>query len=640
MILCIAEKLSLAEAAGKVLADMRGVSPSHSWEEAKRQQYNQVGDVKFVWLDGHAFELAMPDHYLPDDVPKTAKGTKRWRSQDLPIVPKTWTIQPKEQKTRRLAMIEADLKRCDLVWHMGDPDEEGQLLVDECLQFYGYRGQVKRVLINDYNATPVKAALSNIKDNSAPMFRGWSMWALARSRYDWLFGLNGTRAMTLRGQALGYDGLLPVGSVQTPLLYIVRERDRLIECFKPIPYFTLSARIHHENGSFMAKWKAREDQAGLDSEGRLINSGEAKKLIDRLTGSTGKITAYSKTKKQQKAPITLSMNELQIEGFKKHGYSGDQVLKAAQTLYEAYKVMSYPRSDNRYLSMAKHADAPAVIAAVLKVRPDFAELESVLDASRKSDAFNDKKMEGTPHHGIIPTVPESPVDAAKCASCESTSRNTKAPAHFDDAMLIDCMMNIHKYVTDPAAKKRLKEGDGIGTTATRAPMIQDMKERELFIPAPGKKGSGKIMTSPAARALIDALPHDVKDPAAAAAFKSRLDVVANSGNPSAACAAFEADTVAWVTQIVEQSKTAEMTLPASTKPKAVSSAPADTSRPCTCGKASCGLKKALTAHSGAALHTLNAKLPCPMTTASRGCANRLRWPRLAMSARSATNQCA
>lgn len=665
-VLCIAEKKTLAEAAGKALAEMRGVQPQLAWDAAK--QYNQVDDVKFMWLDGHAFEQAMPDHYLPADVPKTAKGDKRWRIQDLPIIPQTWTIQPKAQKVARLAIIEAELKKCSEVWHMGDPDEEGQLLVDECLRFYGYKGRVKRVLINDYNTSLVKAAINNAQDNSAPMFRAWSIWALARSRYDWLLGLNATRAMTLRGQSLGFDGLLPVGSVQTPLLYIVRERDRLIEAFRPIPYFTLSAKLDHAAGSFLAKWKAREDQSGIDSEGRLISEAETEKLIARFTGATGKIASYSKTKKQQNAPVTLSMNELQIEGFRKFGYSGAQVLEAGQSLYETHKVMSYPRSDNRYLSEAKHADAAAVMVAVFALRPDLAGLAPVLDASRKSGAFSDKKMEGTPHHGIIPTIPESPVDVSKwsqierdiyelvarsylaqfaapyeylqtsieadidgeifaasgrtpvaegwkavyaeaeeeaddeldddkqalpvmekddpatCSKCESTSRNTKPPARFDDAMLTDCMMNIHKYVTDPEAKKRLKEGDGIGTTATRAPMVQNMKDRELFIPAPGKKGSAKIMTSPAARALIDALPHEVKDPATAGVFKSSLDAVAKAANPLEAYEAFEAQTVAWVSAIVEQSKIAEMTLPASTKPKAAAAAPMDTTHPCECGK--------------------------------------------------------
>lgn len=664
--LCIAEKFTLAEAAGKVLAEQRGVS-SIDWEAAKKQQFADVADVRFRWLDGHALELAEPDHYLPADVPVGASGKKYWRACDLPIIPTKWQLQPKDSKAARLAKIAEELKACAQVWHMGDPDSEGQLLVDECLDFYGYKGPVKRILINDYNPTPVKAALANIRDNNEAMFRGWYHWGLGRSHYDYLLGMNATRAMTLRARELGYDGKtpLPVGSVQTPLLYVVRERDRLIECFKPIPYYTLAATLQHANGAFRAKWKARESQPGLDAEGRLISEAEASKLADQLARKAGTITAYTKALKQQKAPLPLSMNELQMEAFTRWKYTGEQVLGAAQILYEKHKVLSYPRSDNRYLSLAKHAEASAIIAAVFKLRPDLAGLADQLDAARKSDAFNDKKMEGTPHHGIIPTVPETPVDtatwteverniydlaartylaqfaspyeyqqtsieaeiqgevftaggrtpaapgwkavftevedddekeqdddsaqtlpvmakddAAACTKIDQTSRKTKPPARFDDKMLIDCMMNIHKYVTDEQARKRLKEGDGIGTTATRSAIIAQMKERELFIPL--DSGSSKLKTSSAARFLIDALPFEVKDPAQAGIFKGQLDELATSADPGQALAKFEAETAAWITGIVEAAKSLDMTLPASMK---ASPKPAQTSdHPCACGK--------------------------------------------------------
>lgn len=649
-ILCIAEKLTLAEAAGKVFADMHGLKPEFDWEkEAKGRQYNQVGNIKFVWLDGHAFEQAMPDYYLPADVPLTAKGGKVWRAQDLPIVPEQWVILPKAQKERRLAIVEESLKACDMVYHLGDPDEEGQVLVDECLLYYGFKGPVKRIIINNYNATKVREAIDAIRDNSEPMFRSWYMWGLARSHYDWLLGLNGTRAMTLRGRALGFDGLLPVGSVQTPLLYIVRERDRLIENFKPIPYFTLAAQLKHENGTFRAKWEAKEDQPGLDPQGRLVDANVAQQLIDRLTGKPGTITAYTKAKKNEKPPLPFSMNELQMEGYRRFGYTGQQVLDAGQQLYEVYKVMSYPRTDVRYLADADQADAPAIMDAVFQLRPDLQQLRDALDTSRKSDAFSDKNLEGAAHHGIVPAIPESPADpskwseternvydlvvrsylmqfaapyeyqqtsieadvdgetfkasgrtpvspgwkailpdakddekgeaeeadsdakqtlpamakgdAALCEKCDQTSRKTKAPPRFDDLLLLDCMMNIHKYVTDETARKRLKENEGIGTTATRAPMIQDIKDRGLLIPV--KEGSQKLMTSQAARALIDALPMDVKDPAQAGVFKSSLDRVAKAERPDEAYKAFMAETVEWVRSIVTQARTMTMTLPAS-----------------------------------------------------------------------------
>lgn len=668
MILCIAEKHSLAEAAGKVLADMRGQSPEFDWDAAKSRQYNRVGDVKFVWLDGHAIEQCEPDAYLPADVPLTSAGKKRWRAVDLPIIPARWLLHPKEQKQRRLSMIADDLKASALVWHLGDPDEEGQLLVDECLQFFGYRGPVKRILINDYNVTPVRAALSNLRDNTEPMFRAWYMWALARSRYDWLLGMNATRAMTLRARELGYDGKapLPVGSVQTPLLYIVRERDRLIEHFRPIPYFTMTAQIAHANGEFRARWKPGAKQRGLDSKGRLIDSYEAADLTERVAGVAGSVTAYSSTLATQRPPLPLSMNELQMEAFARWKYSAQAVLDAAQVLYEKRKVLSYPRSDNRYLSLAKHGEASTVMAAAYRVMPALAALAPALDASRRSEAFNDKKMEGTPHHGIIPTVPEIPVasfeqwpeiernvyelaartylaqfaapyeyqqtsievdiagecfaaggrtpiapgwkaiyaeadvdaddqdhddkqalpamrtaDDVTCLRLDQAAKSTKPPARFDEGLLIDCMKNLHKYVSDDAAGKRLKEGEGIGTTATRSAIIKDMRDRDLLVPV--KAGSAKLMTSPAARFLIDALPFDVKNPAQAGYFKAQLDAVATASNPDGALAAFEASIGDWIRRIVADAKALDMTLPTALKAKEASAKAVDTRYPCACG---------------------------------------------------------
>jgi len=654
--LWVAEKKSLAEAVAKVLPG----KPETSWDQ-KGMTHNRVGDNVFCWLDGHAFEQAMPDHYLPDDVPTTSSGKKVWRETDLPIIPKEWVIFPKEAKQRRLDKLAELLKTCAVVHHLGDPDEEGQVLVDEALEYFGYTGPVKRVCVNDYNESKVKQSLAGIRDNNDALFRGWHQWGVARSRYDWLLGLNCTRAMTLRGRQLGYDDVLSVGSVQTPLLYIMRERDRAIEEFVAIPYFTLSARVQHANGTFKANWKAKEDQPGLDESNRLVDAAVADGLVKRLTGQAAKITGYTKTAKETKVPLPLGMDELQIDAFKKYGYDSATVLAAGQQLYEVYKVMSYPRSTIRHLSEAQHAGAADVIAAVFKLRPDLAGLASELDVSRKSEAFNDKKVEGTPHHGIVPSIPESEVnpaswsevernvyelvarsylaqfaapyeylatgievlvdgerftangttpvsqgwkaiyaevedkdkpddgeegkgqtlpmmakgDDAVCEKCEHKSKKTSPPPRFDDGMITEALRDVYKFVTDEAARNRLKKQDdgtsGIGTSATRGPMVADLKKRGLIVPL--KEGSAKLMTSAAARALIDALPLDVKDPTTAGVFKASLDRVAKEGDAS--FQAFMAETEAWVSGIVKLAKTLPMTLPA---------APGEACPKCTVGR--------------------------------------------------------
>ena len=606
------------------------------------------GEHWFIWLDGHAFQQAPPDHYLPDDVPLTAGKKKVWRMADLPIIPgaRAWKLLPDPRKKARIAKLKELLQWCDVVHHLGDSDEEGQCLVDEALEYFQFKKPVRRVLINDYNATKIKESLANIRDNTEPQFTGWRRWGLARSRYDWLLGMNGTRAMTLRGREVGQQGLLPVGSVQTPLLYIARERDRLIEEFKPHAYQVVTVQLKPTEGpDFQARWKPRADQPGLDDDGRVVDTQVAKSIAEKVKGRTGSVTESAVVDKSKKPPLPLSMNELQMEGFSRYDYSAQEVMEAAQKLYDTYKVMTYPRTDVRHLSEAHHDEAPAVIAAVLQIRPDLTQIADLLNHSHKSAAFDDAKVrtptgEPTPHHGIVPSIPEKTVnlaewterernvydlvvraylaqfasdykyqaatlhvdidgeaftasgttpvqlgwkaiyqepppldgteleednlpsltlpalsegDSVSCLSCSMVDQMTTPLPRFDDNMLLDAMKNLHRYVVDPELRKLLKEGEGIGTTSTRAGIIADMKKRELFVSAP--KGKKKLMTSAQARNLIDALPMKVKDPAQAGYFKQSLDKVASG---TLTHSEFMEYAERFVREVVEVAKVAEM----------------------------------------------------------------------------------
>ncbi|SMG61571.1 DNA topoisomerase [Paraburkholderia susongensis] len=634
--LFIAEKSSLAQAVVAVLPgapERKGIA-------------TKVGDDYFIPLAGHILEQAMPDEYLPDDVPLNKAGNKVWRACDLPIVPPEWILHPCDDKQATVNAIATLLPQVDEVIHLGDPDAEGQLLVDEVLMFVGNSKPVRRLLVDDYNEKKVREALATMRDNDEPQFRAWYRWALARSHYDWLIGLNTTRAATIRARELGYDGgPLTAGSVQTPTLKLVVDRDRAIENFKPILFFTLSAAFTHELGEFRANWKAGEEQGGLDDAGRLVDATIAQEVAVRLSGKAGTVTAYEKAERKEAPPVTLSLHELTMIAVAKYGYTGTEILDAAQALYEQYKVTSYPRTDNRYLYDVKHEDAPAVMAALAQNVPALAELIKGADLARKSSAFNDKKMEGHSHHGIIPTegvadlsglseiernvydlivrsyiaqfypaavfmqtkvevtvdgecfrangktpvsagwrdvyaLPDEDAadsnadsgddsasgkqtlpamkegDAASCRQCDVANRKTTPPARFDEATLRAAMVDLHKYVTDPAAKARLKEGAGIGTQATQASIVEGLRERAFLTPVKGSKT--KFMSSSPARALIDALPGPVKDPAMAGMFKLALDAVASG---AMTYEAFMERNVAFITKVVGQLRTAAMNLP-------------------------------------------------------------------------------
>lgn len=596
--------------------------------------YARRGSQHFIALNGHALEQALPDAYLDDSVPTNGKGAKVWRREDIPVVPTEWHMVEKESKKPRLQKLKQLLKICTVIHHVGDPDPEGQLIVEEVLNYLGNRKPVKRVLINDYNATMVKQALSDIRDNNDPMFRSWAQWALARSRYDWLVGFNATRAMTIRARSLGHDVTLPVGSVQTVVQWIVVENDKRIESFVPTAYYKLTARFTHAAGQLVARWKPSAGQAGM-ADGKLVDKVEATKLVEKVSGQPGLVSSFDAEAKSSRPPLTMGLDELQMEAFTRFGYSSKETAAAAQKLYETYQVTTYPRSDNRYLSEASHTAAGQVIERIFEIRPDLLSLKSLVDSSRKSPAFNDKKMfnakgEPTPHHAIIPTLAEITVDTTSwteqerniydlvvrtylaqfaadyeylqtdvtitvaeesfVASGTTTSAEgwqrvlspakepdaetdpvaeqalpamaagdsilvdgvdlndakTSPPARFDERLLLAAMKNVHKYVDDAALAARLRESDGIGTTATRSPMLTEMLSREVLVPI--KVGSSKIQAAAKTRSLIEVLPADVKSAAQAGTFRLKLDQVA-SGEMS--MQQFMDETVEYVHRIVK-----------------------------------------------------------------------------------------
>ncbi|RLA40488.1 MAG: DNA topoisomerase III, partial [Gammaproteobacteria bacterium] len=202
MKLYIAEKPSLGRAIADVLPKPHRRGDGCIW----------VGDGDCVsWCIGHLLEQVEPDVYKPQ--------YKKWDAQDLPIIPEQWQLAPKASTRKQLAVLRKLLKQAQSIVHAGDPDREGQLLVDEVINYLKVsktkKATVQRLLINDLNPAAVRKARDNLRDNRE--FIPLSTSALARSRADWLYGINMTRASTLKGRKVGYDGVLSVGRVQTPL---------------------------------------------------------------------------------------------------------------------------------------------------------------------------------------------------------------------------------------------------------------------------------------------------------------------------------------------------------------------------------------------------------------------------------------
>ena len=362
-----------------------------------------------TWLVGHVLQQVEPDAYDPK--------YKSWRAEDLPIVPREWKLEVSPNTAEQFQIVKALIADADEIVHAGDPDREGQLLVDEVLDFIGNTKPVKRILLNALDETSILRANADLRDNAD--FFNLKQSALARSRADWLIGMNLSRAYTLAARRHGYDNLvLPIGRVKTPTLALVVRREREIKNFKPVDFFKLWATFTHANGNFVAQFKPSENMLNLpafDAEGRLIKKTFAEELVKTFSATPldGKISSYKTTARKESQPLPFSLSTLQVAAGRAFGYSPQQVLDAAQSLYEK-KLTTYPRSDCEYLPTTQFADAPTILRNL--TRSDNEQLKNLSEHAKadiKSRAWNDKKISA--HHAIIPTrkpatIPLSPVE--------------------------------------------------------------------------------------------------------------------------------------------------------------------------------------------------------------------------------------
>ncbi|AWB56150.1 DNA topoisomerase III [Colwellia sp. Arc7-D] len=388
MKLYIAEKPSLGRAIAAALPK----------PQKNHQGYIALANGDVVsWCIGHILEQANPENYDP--------AFKKWQMAHLPIVPEQWQLKPKTQTRAQLTVLRKLVKQADAIIHAGDPDREGQLLVDEVIDFLKVPAQkkqnIQRLLISDLNLPAVKRSLANLQSNQ--LYMPLSISALARSRADWLYGINLTRAYTLQGQKAGFNSVLSVGRVQTPLLGLVVRRQQEIDNFIAKNFYDVHA--HLQTGSqakFIAKWQPSDAcQPYMDEEGRVLNKALAENVVSRINNQTAVVSEVDEQQKKQAAPLPYNLSSLQIDAAKIYSLNAKLVLDVCQALYEKHKLITYPRSDCRYLPKEHHAQAKGIIAMLANAAETYAKFAQGADSSLKSKAWNNAKV--TAHHAIIPT---------------------------------------------------------------------------------------------------------------------------------------------------------------------------------------------------------------------------------------------
>lgn len=520
---------------------------------------------------GHLLELVEPDSIDP-------KWGKPWSLDVLPVEVHNWPKEPTEDKKSLVEEIAGLLETCDSVIAAGDPDDEGQLIVDELLDYLGYTGKVERVYVNDNIEKNIVKAFDNLVPNDS--CRGAGNAAYARQMADMCFGVNETRLATKR---LG--GLFTVGRVQTPTLGLVVMRDNAIEHHVTRKFYELSARGTSVAGVLTFKFKPGKEL--LAGEKHLFDTNALEALKDKLDGRDLPFET-TVSKKQENPPLPYNLTVLLSDMSRRFGFTAAKTQQITQDLRDKYKAITYNRSDSQYLKEEHREQAPAVLSQAM----ENLGVSWPLDYSLHSKAFNDGNV--TAHHGIIPQEAKAPVskmttDEAKVytaiceryamqflppavydvsestadvdggslvltakrlvdagfkavfgnvsdesdgadsdsenplvpegshtldgISCAIDEKETTPPKPYTEGTLIADMASIAKYVIDPEIREILKRKDdgkkgehgGIGTTATRSSIIENLKNRGYL-----EERKGKVRATDKAKAFYALLPPEIR----------------------------------------------------------------------------------------------------------------------------------
>ena len=401
--LVIAEKPSVATDLARVLGKLPEVG---KFEKKKDYFQNDNGFISSAV--GHLVELKMP---------VTDEGKKLpWGMKHLPVIPDTFHLQPIERNESRFKLLVRLLKKKEItrVINACDAGREGELIFRYVLKLADLpkEFEITRMWMQSMTDGAIMDAWENLRTNEE--MDDLADAAICRSESDWLIGLNGTRALTAFNSRNGGFNVTSAGRVQTPTLVILAERERKIRAFVSEPYWEVKAEFQAEKGSYEGRW-FREDFEKDESRPvaraeRLWTKAEAEEIVTRCDGKSGIIEENKKPQKQA-PPLLFDLTSLQREAGNKHGFSAKRTLQLAQACYDRHKLLTYPRTDSKYLPEDYVDEVKKTVRAFAKAKPNSSFDENLVSCCKwinKNDriqptkrVFNTKKV--SDHFAIIPT---------------------------------------------------------------------------------------------------------------------------------------------------------------------------------------------------------------------------------------------
>lgn len=364
MKVCIAEKPSVAREIASVLG-----------ANTKRDGYFEGDGYVVTYTFGHLCTLKEPNDYRP--------YWKSWDLNNLPMLPEKFEtkVVPNSGIQKQFNIIKSLFEQAELVINCGDAGQEGELIQRWVMNEANYKGEVKRLWISSLTTEAIKEGFENLRP--ASNYDNLYYAGFSRAIGDWLLGMNATRLYTVKHG--GYKQVLSIGRVQTPTLAMVVERFKDIQNFVPQPYWELQTLYRETLFSY--------------EEGRFVNKEEGEELANKVKESDFEIISIEKKKGNEFAPKLFDLTGLQVYCNTKFGFSAEETLKIAQTLYEQ-KVITYPRVDTTFLPSDIYPKVPGILQKLnnysVLIAPVLAK-----KIKKSTKVFNDKKV--TDHHAIIPT---------------------------------------------------------------------------------------------------------------------------------------------------------------------------------------------------------------------------------------------
>ncbi len=366
--LVLAEKPSVAKEIARVLRCNN-----------KSKGYFEGSEYVVTWALGHLVTLAEPEEY--------DNKYKEWRLEDLPMMPPKMNLQVIRETSHQYKIVRNLMGRGDISQLIvaTDAGREGELVARWIMVKADWKKPFKRLWISSQTDKAIKEGFDNLKPGHS--YDNLYYAAQCRAEADWLIGLNVTR-----GLACKYNAQLTAGRVQTPTLALMIDRENEIKNFKPKDYWT----IRVDFGDYFGDWRNGSGQ------GRIFDYGAAESVSAKIEGQSGVITNINTSEKSEPAPLAYDLTELQRDANRRYGFSAQKTLSVLQGLYERYKLVTYPRTDSRYIP----ADVVPTLSGRLKSMAvgEYAKMVAPLlqKPIKTTKRFvDDSKV--TDHHAIIPT---------------------------------------------------------------------------------------------------------------------------------------------------------------------------------------------------------------------------------------------